>query len=202
MTDLITTQLPAGCLDDEVITRLSVISAGVTDSWKKQQLYRTETEIRYSVLNDADKPTPASKYWQAVREQACMFDNLMRDGFSYRREEVKLARAERRMAQGDELDAMEAAIDADEARYNLSRIRALAADRVRELEVWEQIKAELDSGDFNTTDPNADQLISMKLQLEERAKCLTPGVSPAEIQNVVGPLRSVDNALHALLERK
>ncbi len=36
------------------------------DSWRKRQVFRTETEMRLSVLNDGKHPTPASKYWQAV----------------------------------------------------------------------------------------------------------------------------------------
>ena len=43
------------------------------DSWQKKQVYRTETEMRLSVLNDAKHPTPAAKYWQSVREQSVFF---------------------------------------------------------------------------------------------------------------------------------
>ena len=35
------------------------------------QIWRTEPEMRYSVLDDVSYPTPASKYWQCVREQSC-----------------------------------------------------------------------------------------------------------------------------------
>ena len=37
------------------------------DTWIKKQVYRTETEMRVSVLNDAKFPTNAGKYWQCVR---------------------------------------------------------------------------------------------------------------------------------------
>ena len=47
------------------------------DNWRKKQIFRTETEMRISVLNDAKHPTNASKYWQSVREQDAMFDALM-----------------------------------------------------------------------------------------------------------------------------
>ena len=34
----------------------------LTDTWSKRQIFRTETEMRVSVLNDVKHPTPASKY--------------------------------------------------------------------------------------------------------------------------------------------
>ena len=36
------------------------------DTHSKVQIYRTETEMRYSVLNHGRFPTKASKYWQCV----------------------------------------------------------------------------------------------------------------------------------------
>ena len=39
----------------------------LTDTWTKKQIFRTETEMRISVLNDCKHPTAASKYWQSVR---------------------------------------------------------------------------------------------------------------------------------------
>ena len=44
----------------------------LTDNWLKKQIFRTETGMRISVLNDAKHPTKASKYWQSVREQGCL----------------------------------------------------------------------------------------------------------------------------------
>ena len=44
----------------------------LADNWQKKQIFRTETEMRISVLNDAKHPTNASKYWQSVREQGAM----------------------------------------------------------------------------------------------------------------------------------
>ena len=39
------------------------------DTWTKKQMFRTQTEMEFSVLNDAKYPTKAAKYWQCVREQ-------------------------------------------------------------------------------------------------------------------------------------
>jgi len=46
--------------------------------------------MRFSVLNDMKYPTPASKYWQCVREQNVYLENLMTLSFEYRRNEVKI----------------------------------------------------------------------------------------------------------------
>ena len=47
------------------------------DTWSKKQMFRTETEARFSVLQDNRYPTKAAKYWQCVREQSSYLDNLM-----------------------------------------------------------------------------------------------------------------------------
>ena len=67
------------------------------DSWRKRQVFRTETEMRLSVLNDGKHPTSASKYWQAVREQSVFFDNLMALSFEYRRNLARLEYKEKKL---------------------------------------------------------------------------------------------------------
>ena len=69
----------------------------LTDNWTKKQIFRTETEMRISVLNDGKHPTPASKYWQSVREQSAHFDGMMGLSFELRRNEVKRLKLERKM---------------------------------------------------------------------------------------------------------
>ena len=56
----------------------------------KNQIYRTETEMRYSVLNDGAFPTKASKYWQSVREMDVMHRELIKMSFQYRKNLIKL----------------------------------------------------------------------------------------------------------------
>ena len=60
------------------------------DTWTKKQMFRTETEARFSVLQDNRYPTKAAKYWQCVREQSSYLDNLMTLSFDYRRNEAKI----------------------------------------------------------------------------------------------------------------
>ena len=72
----------------------------LSDNWQKKQIFRTETEMRISVLNDAKHPTNASKYWQSVREQGAMFDALLGLTFDLRRN--KLARRKLEQEQKEE----------------------------------------------------------------------------------------------------
>ena len=61
------------------------------DTWTKKQMFRTETEARFSVYYKTIviqlKP---AKYWQCVREQSSYLDNLMTLSFDYRRNEAKI----------------------------------------------------------------------------------------------------------------
>ena len=60
------------------------------DTWKKKQIFRTETEARFSVLQDNRYPNKAAKYWQCVREQNVFLENLMLLSFQYRRNKAKI----------------------------------------------------------------------------------------------------------------
>ena len=74
------------------------LQSELDDTWNKKQMFRTETEMRVSVLNDIKFPTSASKYWQAIREQAVMLENLVMLSFEYRRNDVKLRRKKEKLS--------------------------------------------------------------------------------------------------------
>ena len=157
------------------------------DSWRKRQVFRTETEMRLSVLNDGRHPTPASKYWQAVREQSVFFDNLMALSFEYRRNLARLAHKEERLkAETDPYKQQLLEIDIDEKRWVIEQQRQEAHHRIREIEHWSRIKAELDDGSFDTSDPNSHQAESLPMRFENDLKSLTPGTSMSEARNVIG----------------
>ena len=63
-------------LDDKDFHALVELRDELKDTWHKKQVFRTETEMRMSVLQDAKYPTKAAKYWQCVREQNVFFENL------------------------------------------------------------------------------------------------------------------------------
>ena len=107
----------------------------LTDTWTKKQIFRTETEMRISVLNDGKHPTQASKYWKSVREQNAMFEALMGLSFDLRRQEIKRLKLEKKMLkaqeEGNELKQMELQVDLDENLYGRANMEQTAHDRVR-----------------------------------------------------------------------
>ena len=168
----------------------------LTDTWTKKQIFRTETEMRISVLNDGKHPTQASKYWQSVREQNAMFEALMGLSFDLRRNNVKRLKLERKMQkaieEGDDIRQMEIQIDLDENLYGKANMEQVAHDRVRELKTWSRIKEELEDGSFDSKNVNTHQAESYRLALTNRAKALGPNAGPAEVINAVGPLQTVE----------
>jgi transposase-like protein len=171
----------------------------LTDNWKKKQIFRTETEMRISVLNDATHPTAGSKYWQAVREQSAHFDGLMSVTFELRRNEVKRLRLEKELKEaqeeGDTLKVMELEIDLDENLYGKANMAQVAKDRVREVSLWSKLKAELNDGSFNDQDVNQHQAHSYLHTLQNRVSALNEQSNPSEIINAVGPLQTVQRLI-------
>ena len=54
-------------LSDENIKKMEALREEVENAFMKQQVYRTEAQMRYSILDDNSFPTRAAKYWQCVR---------------------------------------------------------------------------------------------------------------------------------------
>lgn len=177
----------------------------LADNWNKKQIFRTETEMRISVLNDVSHPTPASKYWQSVREMSAHFDALMNLSFDMRKADVERLRLERKMKEAelknDNLEVMEIQIDLDQNLYNKACMEQVAHDRVREIQTWSKIKAELNDGSFDDRNVNTHQSEGLLLRLENRVRAITPSTDSSEVLNAVGPyetalkLRKADNTL-------
>ena len=168
----------------------------LTDNWTKKQIFRTETEMRISVLNDGKHPTSASKYWQSVREQSAHFDGMMGLSFNLRRNEVKRLKLERKMQKaidkGDDLKQMELRIDLDQNLYQRANMEQTAKDRVREIATWSKIKSELDDGTFDTQNVNTHQATSYSIALKNRVDTLGNSSSQAEVLNALGPLKTLE----------
>ena len=180
---------------------LKELKIELEDTRNKAQIYRTETEMRYSVLNDGRFPTKASKYWQAIREQNVFYENLQQESYVYRRMLVEIKKVEEAIAkETDELELELLEIDLEEKIWQKNNIARKATDRVREIEHWSRIKKELDDGTFDTQNVDTHQKESLKLQLQERAKNLTPGSSQGEMINVIGPLKTIDEDFKKQIE--
>jgi|TARA_R110000764_G_scaffold239279_1_gene338244 hypothetical protein len=183
-------------LKQEDAQAIIALKEELTDTWTKKQIFRTETEMRISVLNDGKHPTQASKYWQSVREQNAMFEALMGLSFDLRKSNVKRLKLERKLQaaidSGDDLKQMSIQIDLDENLYGKANMEQTAHDRVRELNTWSQIKSELKDGSFDDENVNSHQAESYKLALTNRVKSLGPNAGPAEVVNAVGPLQTIE----------
>jgi hypothetical protein len=182
-------------LKEEDAQAILVLKEELTDNWQKKQIFRTETEMRVSVLNDAKHPTAASKYWQSVREMSAHFDGMMGLSFDLRRNAVERMKLERKMEKaiekGDDLKIMELEIDLDQNLYGKANMEQVAHDRVRELKTWSKIKDELNDGTFDDRNVNTHQAQSLQLALQNRVQSLGAQSSPSEVINAVGPLQTI-----------
>jgi hypothetical protein len=177
---------------------LATLNKELMDTADKVQGYRTPTEMRFSVLDDHRHPTAASKYWQAVREQNAHYTQLILLSFEYRSNEVKIMKAEEDLKTAEkETDRLQAQIEIDKWSYIRSTQQHDARERMKELLEWSKIKEELVKEDptFDTQNVNTHQAESYILNLEWRAKALTPGSSQGEVLNVLGPLNTLRRML-------
>jgi len=154
-------------LDNKDMKTITKLTAELQRSFEVKQMWRTETEMRYSVLNNTSFPTPASKYWQSIREQNVFWENLVQLSCDYQRTQGELELAE---IEYDEIkgaskksNALRKIKDAEikEKQFGLMQMRLQAFHRVREIKKWEEIKNELiKKDDFDINDVNKHQVES------------------------------------------
>lgn len=186
------TYLP-NILSEEDLKDFKALTNELRDTWTKKQMYRTETEMRFSVLNDLVYPTKAAKYWQAVREQNSFLHSLMSTSFEARKNDVEIKKLKLKIEnEKDPLEKELHQISLDQAHFKKANLELDAKDRMRELKLWSQIKKELDDGSFDTKDVNTHQLDSYHKQYQHKLEHLTPGSSQAEVTNVLGQLKSIE----------
>jgi len=180
-------------LDPNDVKEFKEMTEELRDTWTKKQVFRTETEMRMSVLQDAKYPTKASKYWQCVREQNVFLENLMSLSFDARRNEVKLKRLQEKLkTEEDPLKRELLQIDIDEKTYSVANMQLVARDRMREIKLWSTLKKEFNDGSFDDKDVNTHQLDSYHLIMKNKAETLTTGSSQPEVFNVLGQLQTIE----------
>ena len=190
-------------LEQEDLNSFKGMVEELRDTWTKKQMFRTETEARFSVLQDNRYPTKASKYWQCVREQSSYLDNLMTLSFDYRRNDAKIKWLEKKIdTEQDEYKLTKYQIDLDEARFGKASMEKVAKHRMREIKMWSKLKKEFNDGSFNDKDVNQHQLESYHLTMKNKAETLTQGSSQPEVFNVLGQLQSIERIKedHAKIE--
>jgi len=193
--ELIVKEAPSlnNLLDPSDVKEFRELTGELRDTWTKKQVFRTETEMRMSVLQDAKYPTKASKYWQCVREQNVFLENLMSLSFDARRNEVKLKKLKQKLeTEKDPIKLELIQIDIDEKTYSVANMQLVARDRMREIKLWSSLKKEFDDGSFDTKDVNRHQLDSYHLIMKNKAETLTSGSSQPEVFNVLGQLQTIE----------
>ena len=182
---------------------ISDLKAELDDAYFKNQIFRTESEMRYSVLQDGRHPTKAAKYWQSVREQVVMYKELRRESYQYKRICVEIKMLEREIAQEkDELKIEMLEIDLDEKNWTKIEYERTSGDRVREIEHWSRLKKEFDDGSFDKENVETHRKESMRIVLENRAASISQGSSQGEILNVLGPLSTMDDDYKKLMTNR
>lgn len=182
-------------LSSDLETKLAGLADELQETYAKRQIWRTQTEMMFSVLDDSKHPTPASKYWQCVREQSVFYEQLVQLTLDYRRNNIAILEIEEKL-QGDDLnkfERMNLEVEYDSAIWARDGLQLSAKDRMRELDLWSQIKAALVEGnpEFDTEDVNTHQAESYLKRMENRKDTLTSGSQGAEVINVLGPLNTL-----------
>ena len=180
-------------LDRQDVQQFKKLIPELKDTWRKKQMFRTETEMRFSVLSDNKYPTRAAKYWQSVREQNTHFENLMHLSFDARKNSVEIKKLEKKIKQEkDPLEKQLLQIDLEQKVYNQASMELVAKHRMREVATWSKLKKEFHDGSFDDEDVNTHQADSYMLRLQHQKATLTPGSSQPEVFNVLGLLDTLN----------
>jgi hypothetical protein len=183
-------------LDKEDVKEFKKLIPELQDTWHKKQMFRTETEMRFSVLSDNKYPTKAAKYWQSVREQNTHFENLVHLSFDARKNEVEIKKLERDIKnEKDELEVELKQIELEEKLYSKAQMELVAKHRMREVATWSKLKKEFDDDNFDKQDVNTHQAHSYMLRLQHQKNTITPGTSQPEVFNVLGQLETLERVI-------
>jgi len=174
-------------------SRLNKLVPELKETFVKAQLFRTRTEMEVSVLNDLKFPTPASKYWQAIREQNVHFQELVILSYEYRKNIVEIKQMEAKLSTlVDSFEKELLQIEIEKKTFAARNQERTAKDRIRELEQWSEIKqresAEMSPEELS--DAGNHQLISYTIRWMNETLQMGNSSSPSERQNLIGQLRS------------
>ena len=180
-------------LDKSQASEFKKMVPELQDTWVKKQMFRTETEMRFSVLSDNKYGTKAAKYWQSVREQNTQFDNLMSLSFEYRKNDVEIEKLEHKIINPteDKFEKKLAKIELEEKLFSRANMELVAKARMREISTWSKLKKEFHDGTFDDQDVNTHQAESYMHYLEQQKLTLTAGSSQPEVFNVLGQLETL-----------
>ena len=184
-------------LDKEDVKEFKKLIPELQDTWKKKQMFRTETEMRFSVLSDNKYPTRAAKYWQSVREQNTHFENLVHLSFDSRKNDVEIKKIQRDIKkEKDPLEKELKQVELEQKLYGKAQMELVAKHRMREVATWSKLKKEFDDGNFDKENVNTHQAHSYMLRLQHQKNTITPGTSQPEVFNVMGQLNTLERLIN------
>ena len=183
-------------LDKDDVKNFKKLIPELQDTWMKKQMFRTEAEMRFSVLSDNKYPTKAAKYWQSVREQNTHFENLVHLSFDARKNEVEIKKLQRDIRkEKDPLEKELKQVELEEKLYGKAQMELVAKHRMREVATWSKLKKEFDDGNFDKKDVNSHQAHSYMLRLQHQKNTITPGTSQPEVFNVLGQIDTLERVI-------
>lgn len=185
----------AEILDAVDLKVVEVLKDELKDVFIHSQLFRTRTEMEVSVLQDIKHPTPDSKYWQCVREQNVMFQNLVNLSYDYRKNKVEIEKLKIAFKkQKDKLEKELIQIEIERKEFLAKIQEREAKDRIREIGEWHHIKQQLiPQLKHGTVDVNEHQIEAFSKRFAvEAALAEKKGTFP-EQRNALG--------LHATTEK-
>jgi len=183
-------------LDENDLSIFKSLIPELKDSWTKKQIFRTETEAEFSVLNDAMHPTPAAKYWQCVREQDTYFKQLMGLSFQYRDNDLYIEQLKENIQkEKDRIKKARYQIRLEKRLFDKSNFELEAKDRIRELKMWSNLKKKYDNNSFDKENVNTHQAHSYRLEFENRRKALNPESPFIDKMHTLGQLSTIERML-------
>ena len=179
-------------LDEQDVKQFKALIPELKDTWKKRQMFRTETEMRFSVLSDNRHGTKAAKYWQSVREQNSHFESLMHLSFKARKNAVEIKKLQKKIKnEKDPLERDLLDIEMEQKIYDQASMELVAKHRMREVASWAKLKKEFNDGSFDDQDVNTHQAESYTHRLEQMRKTITPSTTQPEVHNILGQLETL-----------
>jgi hypothetical protein len=165
-------------IDEKDIKILSDNVDTLAHIYLHKQIYRTETEMRFSVLNEVKFPSKSSKYWQCVRECDNMFKSLIDESINYEEltaqielKEIELKEINPNSKRTNALTKLKNC-EIKRLHFKLMDLKLTSKDRVREVKLWLQIMSDCikDDPTINISNVDEHQLESYKQRFEKEVK--------------------------------
>jgi len=190
--------------------QLVEVSENMENAFQYSQVFRTDTEVRISVLNDIKFPTQASKYYQALREMNVHQTELVHLLFDYevKKQEMLIHKAAIMKYQKQLEDETEEykriryealikqkEIELEKTAFMLKNMKRTADGRKQEVLQWDRIlkelKPSLEEANIPLNNPDSHQKISYLVRhIKQTIHGIQSGsqMSGSEANNLFGQL--------------